>query len=95
MQNQSYFMEVPAHYNAVLTSKKISGMMQSTKMTAAMNSMQAQLKTFSKALKNSTIPKKNITVGYVGSISIMRENHVLQRNQDKKMRPTTRKCLGQ
>ena len=36
----------------------------------------------------------NITVGFVGEIYLLVENHDLQRNQDTNMRPTTRNDLG-
>ena len=38
--------------------------------------------------------RENTTVGATGEISLMGENHALQRNRATKMRPTTRKDSG-
>ena len=69
-------------------------MEQLAQMTATMNYIQAQLKTLSADSTNSTIPKRNITIGSVREISIVGLKHPLKINQDTNMRPTTRKNLG-
>ena len=67
--------------------------MQLDQMTATMNSIQVQLKTFSELLKIQQDQIGNFTVGSAEAISLIRSKHNFQGKQATKRRPTTIKCL--